>query len=74
MGMIVINFKGSFSNCTMSFSAQEQGHAAALAKAIAWMASGPMQDAIANDHRCHAEGIEPKEGFAGIGPILKEPA
>lgn len=74
MGMITITLNGSFGSRTQTFSAQSQGHAAAVAKAIDWMASGPMQEAIANDHRCHEDGIEPSEGFAGTGLMIKKTA
>jgi hypothetical protein len=76
MGMITITLNGSFGHRSQTFSAMDQGHAAAVAKAIGWLADRTMQEAIINDHRCHADGIEPKDGFAAAGPMLKktEPA
>lgn len=70
MGMLVINLSGSFGSKSMSFSAMDGGHAEAVSKAIAWLASGPMQEAIINDHRCHEDGMEPREGFAHAGKII----
>ncbi len=74
MGMITITLNGSFGHKSQTFSAQEEGHAAAIAHAINWLSSGPMQEAIINDHRCHADGIEPSKGFAQAGPLIKATA
>lgn len=71
MGMLTINLQGSFGNASAKFSAMDKGHAAAVAEAIDYLAKVELPKAIANDHRCHAEGIEPAQGFAGAGKILK---
>lgn len=71
MGQLVITLQGSFGNATAKFSAQDVGHAAAISEAIEYLARVEMPKAIANDHRCHRDGIEPAQGFAGAGKFIK---
>jgi hypothetical protein len=71
MGMLTINLQGSFGNGQAKFSAMDKGHAAAVAEAIEYLSRVEMPKAIENDHRCHADGMEPGKGFAGAGPIIK---
>jgi hypothetical protein len=73
MGAINITLAGSFGNHrSKQFSAMEKGHAAAVSEAIKYLAEVELPKAIENDHRCHADGIEPSAGFAGAGPIVKK--
>lgn len=64
MGMIHIEVMGSFKpNESKSFSAQNHGHAQAVADAIEWLSNVVLPRAIRNDHECHAEGIHPNKKF-----------
>ena len=66
MGMIRIEVSGSFDRePAETFSAMHNGHAAAVAAAIRWLAEVVLPNAIANDHRCHSAGISPNYGFSG---------
>lgn len=66
MGMIRIEVAGSFDRePAQAFSAEANGHAAAVAEAIRWLAGTVLPKAIANDHRCHTDGVAPSNGFAG---------
>lgn len=64
MGMITIEVVGSFGRKYKAFSAQETGHADAVAQAIEWLSSELLPSAIRNDHKCHDEGVRPNKGFA----------
>ncbi len=63
MGMLTIQARGSFKSETKTFSAQQHGHAHAVADAIAFLSQVVLPEAIANDHRCHDEGARPSDGF-----------
>jgi hypothetical protein len=65
MGILRIEARGSFAPFVKTFSAEKKGHAACIAEAISFLASGVLQEAIVNDHRCHTDGLAPSEGFAG---------
>lgn len=73
MGQIVITLRGSFGEPrTATFSAMDGGHAAAVAEAITYLASDEMPKAVQNDHECHRDGIQPREGYGkrGLMPVL----
>lgn len=70
MGMLVVGVSGSFGNRTERFSAMAGGHAQAVAEAIKYLSEVEMPKAIRNDHECHADGIEPTEGFGKLGAGL----
>lgn len=66
MGMIRIELAGSFGTARKAeFSALTKGHAAAVAEAIRYLTEEELPKAIQNDHRCHADGIQPSLGYAG---------
>lgn len=65
MGTITIRLGGSFRRVERTFSAQELGHAAAIAQAIEWLTKQQLT-AIHQDHRLQAEGAAPSRGF-GLG-------
>jgi hypothetical protein len=70
MGQITITLEGSFgARRTTVFSAQEEGHACCVAKAIAYLATAEMPEAVANDHRAARDDEEPARGFAGKGHL-----
>jgi hypothetical protein len=73
MGMITVETKGSFKPVRQTFSAMEFGHAKAVADAIRFLAEEVLPEAIANDHRCHNDGISPEEGY-GVGGLKCKPA
>ena len=62
MGLISIQTKGSFGESYKNFSAQENGHAHAVNKAMIYL-NDLMRRAINNDHKCHDEGLKPDDGF-----------
>lgn len=66
MGAIDIIFQGSFGTRHIKFSALEKGHATAVGQAIHYLSEAEIPLAIALDHKCHAQGIEPVLGYAGI--------
>ena len=75
MGQITITLEGSFgARRTSTFTAMKVGHAQAVADAINYLAATEMPCAILNDHECHRDGIEPSEGFGGIGKVINKPA
>lgn len=63
MGMIDIRTGGSFPDRDRQFGAQDHGHAHAVADAIAWLAEEVLPEAIERDHRLHADGRTPRQGF-----------
>ena len=63
MGQISISINGSFGNYQKSFSAQQIGHAGAVAQAINWLSGEVLEQAIRNDHTCHEEKLQPSNGF-----------
>ena len=64
MGMLRIEVAGSFDKVPpRTFSAQNHGHAHAVAEAIEFLSAEVLPAAIANDHRCHDDGTKPDEGF-----------
>jgi hypothetical protein len=63
MGMLKIETLGSFKPESKTFSAMEHGHAHAVAGAIAFLSTVVLPEAIANDHKCHDEGLRPSSGF-----------
>ena len=71
MGMLTITVNGSF-GCprTKTFSAMKVGHAGAVAEALKYLTEIELPVAIHNDHKCQRDGIEPSEGFGGMGKIL----
>jgi len=70
MGTINININGSFVSkfgikaSTESFSAQANGHADAVARAIEYLSAEVLPRATALDHDLHDQGAQPSEGFA----------
>jgi hypothetical protein len=68
MGMLTIILEGSFgSPRRKQFTAMKVGHAGAIAEAIKWLAEEELPKAIKNDHQCQKDGIEPADGFGGLG-------
>lgn len=63
MGQLTIETRGSFPPLRAAFSAQESGHAHAVAQAIEWLSSELLPLAIELDHRLHDEGAKPALGF-----------
>ena len=69
MGVINIAINGSFVNrygikaTTESFSAQANGHADAVARAIEYLSAEVLPRAIALDHDLHDQGAQPSKGF-----------
>lgn len=64
MGMIKIETWGSFRpGKSEQFSASQHGHAHAVAKAIEFLSSEILPQAIALDHACHRDGEFPVKGF-----------
>lgn len=63
MGMISIKTVGSFPDGDKWFSAENHGHAHAVARAIAHLVDDVLPWAIARDHRLQAEGAEPRRGW-----------
>ena len=70
MGMITIKTMGSFGEKEETFSAESNGHAAAVAKAIDYLARSLLPWSIARDHRLHEDGEKPEEGWY-IEPVAK---
>lgn len=70
MGVINISLSGSFGYTpTKTFSAMKVGHAQAIADAIKYLIEVEMPKAIKNDHECHRDGIQPSDGFGGLGQM-----
>lgn len=63
MGVLRVDLSGSFPTRSKTFGAMAHGHAAAVAEAIAWLATDILPDAIAQDHKLHSEGATPNKGF-----------
>ena len=68
MGMIRIEFRGSFHDVDaitdpIEFSAEEGGHADAIARALEFLAGTIQGPAIALDHKLAKEGHEPRKPF-----------
>lgn len=63
MGVISITTAGSFPAAEHRFSAQDHGHAHAVARAVAHLVDDVLPWAIAQDHRLQAEGAEPRRGW-----------
>jgi hypothetical protein len=63
MGVLKISTEGSFKYEYRAFSAMQHGHAQAVAEAIKFLSERVLPDAIANDHKCHEEGVKPQKGF-----------
>lgn len=63
MGQISIATGGSFPTQHKTFSAMGNGHAHAVAEAIAWLSREVLPAAIEQDHALHDEGARPVQGF-----------
>lgn len=66
MGAINIKVEGSFNPMRTrheSFSAENFGHAAAVAEAIKWLSEELLPQAIKLDHALHEKGLKPNKGF-----------
>jgi hypothetical protein len=69
VGYIRIQVGGSFvghygiNSVSEEFSAMENGHADAVARAIEYLASVVLPRATALDHDLHEEGEKPRDGF-----------
>jgi len=63
MGQIHISAWGSFRSVEKTFSAMKYGHANAVAEAIQYLSEHVLPEAIANDHKCQADGSLPEKGF-----------
>lgn len=73
MGMITVILEGSFGGRrSKQFTAVKVGHAQAIADAIKYLVEVEMPKAIKNDHECQRDGIEPSDGFGGIGLLDKK--
>ena len=66
MGMFRIEMAGSFQGIARNFSAMENGHASAVAEAIAWLSGEQMQKAIRQDHDLHERGDKPSGPFGRV--------
>lgn len=64
MGVLKIEAYGSFPYTSKTFSAQEHGHAHAVAEAIAFLTNDVLPWAISRDHQLQAEGAQPSRGFS----------
>lgn len=63
MGFIKITMQGSFGVIREEFSSIDNGHADAVAQAIAFLSRKLLPEATALDHRLHNDGDEPKLGW-----------
>lgn len=64
MGMIFIQVTGSFrKRASKNFSAQEHGHADAVAQAIEFLSKEILPSAINQDHDLQTEGSRPNGTF-----------
>lgn len=63
MGEINIKLGGSFGMKNAQFSAMQNGHAAAVAKAIQYLSEEVMPAAIRSDHDLHEDGAKPEGQF-----------
>jgi hypothetical protein len=60
MGIIRLEFKGSFSQmCAEEFSAEYGGHVDAVGRAIQFLTEDVLPEAIKKDHRLAAQGEKP---------------
>lgn len=69
MGVLRIDMGGSSPTATKVFGAGGNGHAHAVAQAIAWLAGEVLPAAIAQDHRLAESGAKPLHGF-DRGPTM----
>ena len=70
MGVLTVSIAGSFGvHRSKIFGAMNIGHAAAIAQAIQYLSEVELPLAIKNDHECQRDGIEPSEGFGGLGKL-----
>ena len=68
MGVIRIEVRGSFLEQSVyefdrEFYAEDNGHAGAVARAIAFLSGELLPEATALDHRLHDKGLEPRLGW-----------
>lgn len=63
MGMVRIELRGSFGNNEHLESAMQNGHAAAVARAIQWLSEEVLPAAIRSDHDLHEQGCRPNGPF-----------
>jgi hypothetical protein len=63
VGVLSIESRGSFPSERKQFTAQEYGHAHAVAQAIEWLSSEMLPWAIERDHVLQGQGVEPSRGF-----------
>lgn len=63
MGVLTIETAGSFPRRPRTFGAITNGHAHAVAQAIAYLADEVLPAAIEQDHRLHEQGAKPRDGF-----------
>ena len=63
MGMISIQTAGSFGDSDKVISAQDHGHAHAVAEAIQYLSGEMLPKAIAQDHALQAKGVDPAKGW-----------
>ena len=69
MGSITIDISGSFGRVPRkTVSAISGGHANAITEAVQFLLE-QMPAAIKNDHECHRDGMQPGEGFGGLGKL-----
>lgn len=62
MGTIKIQVEGSFYHRRKEFSAQQRGHAQAVAEAIQFLSTSVLPGAIEQDHVLHEGGHMPSSG------------
>jgi hypothetical protein len=68
MGMVMIRIGGSFGNKpAVSFSAEEGGHALAIARGIEYL-QAELETAIQLDHQLHDDGQRPPKSDFGKRP------
>ncbi len=67
MGEVTITTTGSFGpTLEQTFSAEEGGHANALARAIQYISLDLLPKAIQKDHKLHDEGVRPAIDFGCV--------
>lgn len=64
MGMIKIEFSGSFGNSSMETGAEAGGHAQAVGRAMDWLCD-QLSGAIQKDHDLHEAGTHPPKAPFG---------
>jgi len=67
MGMIVVKTFGSFPTREKTFSAEDHGHARAVADAIKYLSEIVLPSAIRQDHDLHEDGAKPNRNFGNDG-------